>query len=95
MAVGVCLKGDDIPIHWGIVDGSWIFLWATHGALGLSRCGAFFKLDGTLQLMGGPIRGIKKAPGSGAWFGFCRFLDGARYRVRTCDPYRVKVVLYH
>ena len=21
--------------------------------------------------------------------------DGARYRVRTCDPYRVKVVLYH
>ena len=20
---------------------------------------------------------------------------GARYRVRTCDPYRVKVVLYH
>ena len=20
--------------------------------------------------------------------------DGARYRVRTCDPYRVKVVLY-
>ena len=25
-----------------------------------------------------------------------RFHDaGARYRVRTCDPYRVKVVLYH
>jgi hypothetical protein len=22
-------------------------------------------------------------------------LGGARYRVRTCDPYRVKVVLYH
>jgi hypothetical protein len=21
--------------------------------------------------------------------------DGARYRVRTCDPYRVKVMLYH
>jgi hypothetical protein len=21
--------------------------------------------------------------------------NGARYRVRTCDPYRVKVVLYH
>jgi hypothetical protein len=21
--------------------------------------------------------------------------SGARYRVRTCDPYRVKVVLYH
>ena len=21
--------------------------------------------------------------------------DGARYRVRTCDPHRVKVVLYH
>jgi hypothetical protein len=21
--------------------------------------------------------------------------DGARCRVRTCDPYRVKVVLYH
>ena len=20
---------------------------------------------------------------------------GARYRVRTCDPYRVKVMLYH
>ena len=25
-----------------------------------------------------------------------RFIgDGARYRARTCDPYRVKVVLYH
>ena len=21
--------------------------------------------------------------------------NGARYRVRTCDPYRVKVMLYH
>ena len=27
--------------------------------------------------------------------GFRRLSDGARYRVRTCDPYRVKVVLYH
>ena len=26
---------------------------------------------------------------------YCRRRDGARYRVRTCDPYRVKVVLYH
>jgi hypothetical protein len=24
-----------------------------------------------------------------------RTRNGARYRVRTCDPYRVKVVLYH
>jgi hypothetical protein len=24
--------------------------------------------------------------------GLKRFLDGARYRVRTCDPYRVKVL---
>ena len=24
-----------------------------------------------------------------------RYLQSARYRVRTCDPYRVKVVLYH
>jgi len=22
-------------------------------------------------------------------------LDGGRYRFRTCDPYHVKVVLYH
>ena len=27
--------------------------------------------------------------------GVGNFRDGARYRVRTCDPYRVKVVLYH
>jgi hypothetical protein len=26
---------------------------------------------------------------------YCGRKDGARYRVRTCDPYRVKVVLYH
>ena len=26
---------------------------------------------------------------------FQRRKGGARYRVRTCDPYRVKVVLYH
>ncbi len=26
---------------------------------------------------------------------FGSIADGARYRVRTCDPYRVKVVLYH
>ena len=26
---------------------------------------------------------------------YLNHLYGARYRVRTCDPYRVKVVLYH
>ena len=26
---------------------------------------------------------------------YCGRKHGARYRVRTCDPYRVKVVLYH
>jgi hypothetical protein len=32
---------------------------------------------------------------NGAADGRKRRGDGARYRVRTCDPYRVKVVLYH
>ena len=27
--------------------------------------------------------------------GLTAFTESARYRVRTCDPYRVKVVLYH
>ena len=26
--------------------------------------------------------------------GLTRFYSGARYRVRTCDPYRVKVLYY-
>ena len=42
------------------------------------------------SVFGGRKAGQEIQPG-------CKFLceNGARYRVRTCDPYRVKVMLYH
>ena len=44
------------------------------------------------------LRELKKTTGeikSKMIFKKSTFEDGARCRVRTCDPYRVKVVLYH
>ena len=39
-------------------------------------------------------REICHAAGGQLW-GFWMEEDGARYRVRTCDPFRVREVLYH